>query len=217
VVILVNLVLLVNLVIAILSETYTRLSTKKLGLYYDGLIAAIPIYKYKKNYGALICAVPPFNLLVLPFLPIFVCTRKKEKLTTINNWICKLIFVPIASIISAVFIAGNALMLPFAYILTVFKKAHLIIFSTGESVPQRELLWNFIFFLIMGPFMLVLSQVTDFYYFFKHLFLFKTDKLSTEIVPIISQSAFDTLEAVVLREVRRLTSKNVRSTQKMKA
>ena len=77
IVIILNMVLLINLVIAILSETYTRLSEQKLGLYYDGVIEVIPAYKYRKFYGALIAACPPFNLLILPFLPIFWCNSKK--------------------------------------------------------------------------------------------------------------------------------------------
>jgi len=77
IVIILNMVLLINLVIAILSETYTRLSEQKLGLYYDGVIEVIPAYKYRKFYGALIAACPPFNLLILPFLPIFWCNSKR--------------------------------------------------------------------------------------------------------------------------------------------
>ena len=77
IVILVNMVLLVNLVIAILSDTYQRLAHYKLGLYYDGVIEVIPAYKYKNFFGALIAACPPLNLLLLPFIPIYACTRKK--------------------------------------------------------------------------------------------------------------------------------------------
>ena len=43
-VIILNLILLLNLVIAILSETYVRFADKSLGLYYDGVIEAIPAY-----------------------------------------------------------------------------------------------------------------------------------------------------------------------------
>ena len=84
IIIILNMVLLLNLVISILSETYTRLSNEKLGLYYDGIIEVIPAYKYKKLYGAMIAACPPFNLLILPFLPFFWCTRKKERLRKLN-------------------------------------------------------------------------------------------------------------------------------------
>lgn len=41
-VIIVNMLLMLNVVISILSETYSRLSPQKLGLYYDSLIASLP-------------------------------------------------------------------------------------------------------------------------------------------------------------------------------
>jgi hypothetical protein len=43
-----NLILLLNLVIAILTETYIRFSKVKLGLYYDGVVDAISTLKYDK-------------------------------------------------------------------------------------------------------------------------------------------------------------------------
>jgi len=42
IVIILNLILLLNTVLAILSETYVRYSQMSLGLYYDGVIAATP-------------------------------------------------------------------------------------------------------------------------------------------------------------------------------
>ena len=126
-IIILNMVLLVNLVIAILSETYTRLSNQKLGLYYDGVIEVIPAYKYKKFYGALIAACPPFNLLIFPFLPFFWITKKKQKLRKLNNILTKLIFFPFVLIYTIVFIICNFLMLPIAYIVTLYRKGILIL------------------------------------------------------------------------------------------
>ncbi len=73
IVILMNLVLLLNLVITILSDTYSKLSYQSRGLFYDGLVSAIPAYNYDKHYGALIITAPPFNLLVIPLIPVFLC------------------------------------------------------------------------------------------------------------------------------------------------
>jgi hypothetical protein len=119
-------VLLVNLIIAILSETYQRLSIQKLGLYYDGVIEVIPAYKYKKFYGALIAACPPFNLLVLPFLPFFALTNKKTKVRRLNNALVKVIFFPFALIYATLFSLINILMWPLAYVVTIYRKAKLI-------------------------------------------------------------------------------------------
>ena len=126
VVIILNMVLMINLVIAILSETYTRLSEQKLGLYYDGVIEVIPAYKYRKYYGALIAACPPFNLFILPFLPIYLCNSKKKRLRKLNNTLVKIVFTPFALIYTAVFLICNILLIPFAYVYTCYKKLNLI-------------------------------------------------------------------------------------------
>lgn len=55
IVLMMNLVLMLNLIIAILSNTYMIFQPQSLALYYDGVIEAIPMYKYSKEYGAMVC------------------------------------------------------------------------------------------------------------------------------------------------------------------
>lgn len=62
-----NMVLLLNLVIAILTSTFAFYEDKKLGLYYEVLVGKFPIMEYDDKYGAVVCAQPPFNLMILPF------------------------------------------------------------------------------------------------------------------------------------------------------
>ena len=64
---LINLVLLLNLVIALLSSIYTNYSDKSLGLYYEIIVGMFPSMEYDNYYGAVVCAQPPFNLMILPF------------------------------------------------------------------------------------------------------------------------------------------------------
>jgi len=66
-------VLMLNLIIAIMSDTYGVFVQNKLGLYFVGIIEAMPVYKTDKRYGALVSTVPPFNLMMVPFVPIFLC------------------------------------------------------------------------------------------------------------------------------------------------
>lgn len=73
--VLLNMILMLNLVIAILSETYARLAPQKTGLYYDGLIASLPRYQYDNLFGVLILLPPPFNLISCPFILIFLCIK----------------------------------------------------------------------------------------------------------------------------------------------
>ena len=70
-VIIVNLLLMLNLVIAIMSDTYSALSEVKLGLYLQGIVEATPSYKNDKRYGGLICMTPPFNIFAYFILPFY--------------------------------------------------------------------------------------------------------------------------------------------------
>ena len=64
--------MLLNLVIAIMSSTYSELSMDKLGMYSSGIIHAIPAYKNDKRYGGLICALPPLNVFAYFLLPFYI-------------------------------------------------------------------------------------------------------------------------------------------------
>ena len=52
----VNMVLLLNLIIAILSSTYAFYEDKKLGLYYEVLVGRFNVMEYDERYGAAACA-----------------------------------------------------------------------------------------------------------------------------------------------------------------
>lgn len=146
----------VNLVIAVLSETYSRLNKQKLGLYYDGVIEVIPAYKYKKFYGALIAGCPPFNLLVLPFLPYFMFSESQKRLRYLNNNLVKVIFFPFSLIYASVFAVVNFLLVPFAYIATTFQKLRLA-FVNDDEEKRNELVGNFFMFFFLGLPMLLLA------------------------------------------------------------
>jgi hypothetical protein len=73
-----NLILLLNLIIAILSSTFGVFEPLSLALYYDGVIEAIPMYKYSSTYGALVLSFPPFNCLIFPFTPFFLFVKDKS-------------------------------------------------------------------------------------------------------------------------------------------
>jgi len=53
---LINLVLMLNLVIAILSNTFGNYADMVNGLYYKQLVSIFPVFDYDDNYGCLACA-----------------------------------------------------------------------------------------------------------------------------------------------------------------
>jgi hypothetical protein len=169
----------------------------------------IPAYKYKKFYGALIAACPPFNLFVLPFLPFFAMIRSQNRVRRINNMLVKVIFFPFALIYSTVFLSCNLLMLPLAYLKSTWTKLRLaIIFKDLDSEERRTFILNFLQFLVAGPILLLLSQFVDIYYFMLHLYAFDSNKLGSDFVASLPIEAFNTLEAVVQREIKQLKSVN---------
>ncbi len=64
--------------------------------------------------------------------------------------------------------------------------------------------------------MLIASQVTDIYYFIIHLYQYNQQKLHSERVFAISTEAFNTLEAVVHREIKQLKARNSKDLLQMK-
>jgi hypothetical protein len=53
---LVNLVLILNLVIALLSSIFAYYESKTLGLYYEVIVALFPSMEYDEKYGSIVCA-----------------------------------------------------------------------------------------------------------------------------------------------------------------
>jgi hypothetical protein len=116
-------VLMLNLVIAILSETYSRLSPQRLGLYYDSLIASLPALANDKKYGSLVLLPPPFNVVTIFLLPYFALKDPKDpSLKSCNKLVTKIMFSPLAGLLIIFFTIYNFLMIPLAYTTAVAQK-----------------------------------------------------------------------------------------------
>ncbi len=83
--VLINCIVLLNFIIAILADTYGKLSAQSLGIYYDGIIARIPVYEDDSRYGGLIVGCPPFNVLALLMTPFYCCTKSEKRLRRVNH------------------------------------------------------------------------------------------------------------------------------------
>jgi len=120
IVIIINMLLLLNLVIAIMSDTWANLSEVKLGLYLKGIVEAIPVYKNDKRYGGLICMTPPLNIFALILLPVYHFTTDKDKLERLNNRVCQVTYMPFALAFTVIFLAGSLVMTPFAWLYILY-------------------------------------------------------------------------------------------------
>lgn len=121
----VNVLLLMNYVIAIMTDRYTALQESRLGLFYDGLVSSMAEYKCDSSYGFLITNFLPLNPLNLLLAPLFVYT-KKENLKKLNWGLMVAGYCPIALFVTIIFFVLNVVFVPLAYVVAIFKKIQLL-------------------------------------------------------------------------------------------
>jgi len=151
-----------NLVIAIMSDTYAFFSTERYGVYLRGIIEAMPIYKNNREYGALISSVPVLNIFLVPFIPFYIGIRDEKTLRAFNECVSLFLFSPMVLLLVVFFLAGNIFCIPFAYIYALIHKVLIVI----RNFSPRALLEVFIW-LFLGNFFLVISVFVDLYSFVK--------------------------------------------------
>ena len=116
----VNLILMLNFVIAILSDTYSKLSGLKEGLYYNQLIKIFPSLDWDSKYGSLVCSNAPFNLFMIPIVPFMMYYENNEPtLILINEFACYILYLPVAFSMSVIFGVINIFLAPIAYFYNV--------------------------------------------------------------------------------------------------
>ncbi|CDW75491.1 UNKNOWN [Stylonychia lemnae] len=182
----VNLILLINLMIAILSTTFSDLHNLQLALYYDEIIEAIPQYKYDKVYGSLICGTPPVNIIMLPFTVVYLLFKDIDKLTKINSMLVKIAYAPNIFVLTPIFMIGNIFFIPFGYLCGTFALIRQLCRDRSKALSKALL--EIVLFIIFAPIVLIASQLTDIFVFLKHLFSRRNEKLSHFQKPCISKS-----------------------------
>ena len=136
--VLINTIVLINFVIAILADTYSKLSIESLGIYYDKVISRIPFYENDRRYGGLITCLPPFNVFALFMLPAYYFIKDERQLITLNDWFTRIIFFPAGIFNTVVFTAINLALLPFAYIGAIYQKLSLLRGSQKHLNPDLK-------------------------------------------------------------------------------
>ena len=137
-----------------MADTYAMMSEVKMGLYKYQILRIMPQYKLHKYHGWMPAFTPPFHILCIPIS--WLVFKKKgatgiylTKVTKLMNYFIFLILS------SAIFIALNAVMLPFAYLKTVMVKISL---SYRGVIRTCE----FCSYLLIGLPRLLILQVMDF-------------------------------------------------------
>lgn len=152
---LVNLVLFLNFVVAILSQTYAFYEDKKLGLFYEVVIGQFPTLDYEETYGANVCAQPPFNLLIFPFQWISFVAKDESFLREFNHRLCLILYFPVAIIVTVSFTVFNIALLPIAYVSHILALVGTITNSDetmDEFSEKMARVVTILKFIVLGPF-----------------------------------------------------------------
>lgn len=112
-------ILILNLIIAILSNTYNIFDPKSNGLYLSKILATRDELQHDENYSAFIAAMSPLNVIILPFVPIFIFFKPNPNVNTI---ILKSQYFLLLMILFFFFNIISILLLPFAYLKSLIYK-----------------------------------------------------------------------------------------------
>ena len=129
------------------------------------MVQVISAYENDLQYGALICPTAPFNLAILPFVPVFAFSNNPNLLTKLNNFLCRIIYFPLIFLLLIVFSLCNLLLIPFAYCKTVVHKV--LLSYRNRSVSATK---DLTFYLLAGVPLLLIAQFTDCYWFLNHAY-----------------------------------------------
>jgi hypothetical protein len=117
-----NMVLMLNLIIAILSSTYSQYENKKIGLYYEVLIGKMPELEFDEKYGAAACAQASLHLMIFPLQWVVIFDFfTEQQLLDYNEFLCHLLYLPLSVIFTAMFLVTDIISVPFAYLVTTYR------------------------------------------------------------------------------------------------
>ena len=84
VVLLLNMLIVVNLLIAILSDEYAALAEVRRGLYWSAVIDEMPKYRFNKHYGTLSMLPFPASWLSIVSIPFLFMIKDSKNLARFN-------------------------------------------------------------------------------------------------------------------------------------
>ena len=154
----INVLILLNVVIALMADTYSLMSGVRKGLYNYSIVKNVPAYKLDNYYGGMVFLMYPFNMITFLLTPYWLCVSDRKRLKAFNDNVYGVAYFFVTILISAVFIALNLVMLPFAYLKTCVHKVNLL--------RQNRIECSSCFgYILLGLPLLLLSQITDLWAF----------------------------------------------------
>ena len=164
--IILNNILLINLLIAILSNTYSQLEDSKLVLYILEILKLRSELEYDEKCSALVSTFPPLNIVSSMFIPGVLVSKNSKYL---NEILFHIEYIPIMILLLILYIILNILLIPLAYIKGIYVNLQQLWNNKIEiSIYYRTT--RFLVFLVFGIFILTLNLGSDIIVFVLHLY-----------------------------------------------
>ena len=152
--------ILINVVIAMMADTYAMMTSVRKGVYNYNIIQTSAAYKLDKYYGGLIIWMPPFCIFTFALIPFYICIKDREKLKVFNERVLMVSYMIILVPLCFVHAAINLILVPLAYLKNICHKINLTrkqLIDTGDLVS----------YIFLGLPILILAQFTDLCAFIK--------------------------------------------------
>lgn len=184
-------ILILNFIIAILSNTYSLFDTKSQGLYLSKILNTRDEMKYDENYSAFLLVMAPLNIFVVPFVPYAMLTKPNRK---INNFLSTIQYSFYIIIVYSVFAICSLLMIPIAFLKPLTHKFHTLL--KASSFKTRIVAFiDFTVYAFLGIPLLIMCMFSDFYYFWANNF-------RSNLKKIIIERNKSTLSNKTLRQIK---------------
>lgn len=169
-----NVILFLNLIVAQLANAYKKLKKRGKVFYLLTTLSVREISEADDKYSSVISVFFPISTLNLVFGSIVLAAKSP----TFNLVMLHIYFLPVILVVLTIFIAYQAIILPFAYIKVVGHKFALMVSGPSGSGDQTTLdrFGNAILFIIIGPILLTFSAIVDIFWFLAHVYKMDLDK-----------------------------------------
>jgi hypothetical protein len=169
-----NVILFLNLIVAQLANAYKKLKKRGKVFYLLTTLSVREISEADDKYSSVISVFFPISTLNLIFGSIVLAAKSP----TFNLVMLHIYFLPVMLVVLALFIAYQAIILPFAYLKVVGHKFALMVSGPTGSGSQTTLdrFGNAILFIIIGPILLTFSVIVDIFWFLAHVYKMDLDK-----------------------------------------
>ena len=152
-----------------------------IGLFLSKILSAREQLESDEHYGAFMSAIVPFNVFVIPFIPIGYLMNRSNKLQLLNKTLMLMQYLCLMTIFFIVFILVSIMLIPLAHIKSVIYKIRAIsnLKDSNYQILIKEII-SVLLFLFFGVFMLLLTLLADCYYFWINNFRTNLKKIVVE-------------------------------------